>query len=168
MGCCFSSKKLPKSKNIRIVGLNGLVQEIGYPITVGEVTGKPGMHFLITQPQLLTAAAATPLKVDAPLEAGRVYFLLPTTLFQSAPEELAPIARKLASIARKPPSKSKSKSCSSSSPSPFNDGDDEVLNKCGKSRSWKPVLSTIRERSFNRSSESDLQAQHSNIHDSME
>lgn len=163
MGCCFSCKKLPKSKNIRIVGLNGLVQEIGYPITVGEVTGKPGKHFLITQPQLL-AAAATPLKVDAPLEAGRVYFLLPTTLFQSPPEELAPIARKLASIARNTPSKSKSKSKSCSpSPSPCNDGDDEVLNKCGKSRSWKPILSTIRERSFNRRSESDLQAQHSNI-----
>ncbi|KAH6797474.1 hypothetical protein C2S52_022028 [Perilla frutescens var. hirtella] len=164
MGCSLSCMEVqvkvkvkapPKFSSIRIVRLNGLVEEIEYPITVAEVTGKqPHNHFLFTQAQLL-GGATTHLKVDAALEAGRVYFLLPSTLNVS-PMELAPIARKLASIAQNTPSKSKSKSKSAA------DADSSSLQQQkygGKSRSWKPILSTIRERSFNRRSESDLQAE---------
>ncbi|KAG6388995.1 hypothetical protein SASPL_150432 [Salvia splendens] len=105
MGCSLSCIvpipiPKPKIKSIRIVRLNGSVEEINYPITVAEVTGNQPKDFLFTQASLL-AAAATPLKMEAPLEAGLVYFLLPATLFQSnvSPVELAPIVRKLASIA---------------------------------------------------------------------
>ncbi|KAL1532964.1 hypothetical protein AAHA92_32915 [Salvia divinorum] len=154
MGCSFScivpKPSPPKIKSIRIVRLNGSVEEITYPITVAEVTGNRPKDFLFTQAELL-AAAATPLKMEAPLEAGLVYFLLPAALFQSnvSPVELAPIARKLASIALNTKSKSKSQPKCSDQIQP--------LNK--KSRSWKPILSTIRERSFNRRSESDLRGE---------
>lgn len=180
MGCSFSCKRLSSSskfKNIiRIVHLNGYVEEIEYPVTVAEVTGKPPKHLLFTHVQLLSNAS-TPLKLDTPLERGCVYFLLPYSLFDSnvSPVDLAPLARKLASIARKIGSKSKSgkqKLSSSvsgnstvwSSParSPnrqFSDNDQILygIQKSSKSRSWKPILSTIREISFNRRSESDLQ-----------
>ena len=152
MGCSLScivpipKPSPPKIKSIRIVRLNGSVEEINYPITVAELTGNQPKDFLFTQAELL-AAAATPLKMEAPLEAGLVYFLLPATLFQSnvSPVELAPIVRKLASIALNTKSQPK---CSDLI---------QPLNK--KSRSWKPILSTIRERSFNRRSESDLRGE---------
>ncbi|KAG6388983.1 hypothetical protein SASPL_150420 [Salvia splendens] len=149
MGCslsCIVPIPKPKIKSIRIVRLNGSVEEINYPITVAEVTGNQPKDFLFTQASLL-AAAATPLKMEAPLEAGLVYFLLPATLFQSnvAPVELAPIVRKLASIALNTKSQVK---CS-----------DQIEPLSRKSRPWKPILSTIRERSFNRRSESDLRGE---------
>lgn len=37
------------------------------------------------------------------------------------------------------------------------------VQRSSKSRSWKPLLSSIRERSFNRRSESDLQKEHSEM-----
>ncbi|KAI3447320.1 hypothetical protein Pfo_003985 [Paulownia fortunei] len=189
MGCSFSCKrssKSSKSKTIRIVHLNGFIEEIEYPVTVAEVTGKPPKHFLFTHAQLL-AAGSTPLKLDTLLEPGRPYFLLPYSLFDSnvSPVDLAPIARKLASMAQNSRSKSKSGKqnlpsgvtgnspvWSSPARSPnrhFPDltgtqtDSNQVLygmQKSSKSRSWKPILATIRERSINRRSESDL---HENV-----
>ncbi|KAL7092435.1 hypothetical protein ACP275_12G164300 [Erythranthe tilingii] len=171
MGCSFSckrpsfssstSKKSNFEKVIRIVDLNGYTEEIDYPVTVGEVTGNPPKHFLFTHTQLLSSAS-TPLKSDTLLEQGRLYFLLPYSLFDSnvSPLDLAPIARKLSqsSRARKPKSRKQnipSPNAGFSDTSGNKTDNNEVL-RGPKSRSWKPVLATIRERSFNRRSESDL------------
>lgn len=148
MGCCFSCKifssSSPTSKLIRIIHLNGYIEEIGYPVTVAEVSGKPATHFLFTQAQLLAPAPA-PLKPDTPLEPSRVYFLLPFSLFNGnvSPVDLAPIARKLALVAQSCGSKCKKES--------YNENATSKTKK-----SWKPVLSIIRERSFSRR-ESDVQ-----------
>lgn len=149
MGCSLSCKRrVMSSELIRVIHLNGYIEEIGYPVTVAEVTGKPTSHFLFTQAQLLAPAPA-PLKPDTPLERSRVYFLLPFTLFDAnvSPLDLAPIARKLALVAQNCGSKCK-----------LRNKYGEVSNdhKSSKTRPWKPVLSTIRERSFNRR-ESDVQ-----------
>ncbi|KZV57165.1 hypothetical protein F511_41810 [Dorcoceras hygrometricum] len=90
--------------------LNGYIEELDHPVRVSELTGKPAQSFLFTQLQLLSPAS-TPLKPDDVLEPGRVYFLLPLTLFQSnvSPVEFAPIARKLASMARNNRSRSGSR-----------------------------------------------------------
>ncbi|KAK4391966.1 hypothetical protein Sango_1974400 [Sesamum angolense] len=185
MGCNVSCKRLsPSSKqsktktNIRVVHLNGYIEERSHPVTVAQVTGKPPQHFLFTQAQLL-AAASTPMKPDVLLEPGRVYFLLPYTLFASnvSPNDLAPVARKLASMAQNSLSKSKSKKAASgnspvwSSPaaspnrlvsdqSNIITDNEQVLSgvqSSSKSRSWKPLLATIREISFQRMSESEVQ-----------
>ncbi|KAK4432686.1 hypothetical protein Salat_1030800 [Sesamum alatum] len=186
MGCNVSCKRLSASSkqsktktNIRIVHLNGYIEERTHPVTVAEVTGNPPKHFLFTQAQLLTAAS-TPMKRDVPLEPGRVYFLLPYTLFGAnvSPVDLAPVARKLASVARNSLSKSKSGkqnfasaaignspvwSSPAASPNRRNSiitDNDHVLSgvqSSSKSRSWKPLLATIREISFQRRSESDVQ-----------
>ncbi|PIN11913.1 hypothetical protein CDL12_15480 [Handroanthus impetiginosus] len=183
MGCNHSCKILsedPTVKTIRIIHLNGYIEELGYPVTVAEVTGKPPKHFLFTHIHLLSNCSLKPLKLDALLEAGRVYFMLPCSLLNSnaSPADLAPIARKLASIAQNSRSKTKSgkqnlRSSSGgnspvarsplASPNRFfsdkngNDAAPLETEKSSKSRFWKPVLSTIREISFNRRSESDLQ-----------
>ncbi|KAL8509681.1 hypothetical protein ACS0TY_016772 [Phlomoides rotata] len=153
MGCSFScirfsfSSSSSTSKLIRIIHLNGYIEEIGYPVTVAEVIGKPTSHFLFTQAQLLDPGSA-PLKPETPLEPSRVYFLLPFSLFDAnmSPLDLVPIARKLASAAQ---------SCKNGAVSSSEVSYDR---KSPKPKSWKPILSTIRERSFNRR-ESDLQLQ---------
>ncbi|KAK6139813.1 hypothetical protein DH2020_026489 [Rehmannia glutinosa] len=185
MGSSFSCKRLSLStskssklkNNIRIVHLDGYVEQLDYPITVAELTGNQPKHLLFTHSQLLSNISK-PLKSDTLLEPGKVYFLLPYSMFGSnvSPMDLAPIIRKLASTAQNKRSKSKSikKNMSSSlgGNSPMdrlssdqsgigvNKGNDEVLlgmQKSSKSRSWKPILDTIREKSFNRRSESELQ-----------
>ncbi|KAL2503214.1 uncharacterized protein Fot_37062 [Forsythia ovata] len=184
MGCSYSCKRSSVCvfKNIRVVHMNGFVEDLEYPVTVGEVTGKPTKHFLFTHAQILSSSA--PLKPEILLEPGRIYFMLPYSLFHSnvSPMELAPIARKLAAIAQKcRPSKTGSGNQSfsssrqgtspvwsspASSPNRFSgqrvgeeSENDRVLYAMQKSpaRSWKPILATIREISFNRRSESDLQ-----------
>ncbi|KAI3443424.1 hypothetical protein Pfo_000089 [Paulownia fortunei] len=191
MGSSFSCKRLSstseslKLKNIRIVHLNGYIEQLDHPVTVAEVTGRPPEHFLFTQAQLLSNCSK-PLKLDALLEPGRVYFLLPYSLFNSnvSPMDLAPIARKLASMAQNGRSKSKSgkqnlsRSVGGNSPvwsspatSPNRLLSDQSsigvkmengevflgMQKSSKSRSWKPILATIQEKSFNPRSESELQ-----------
>ncbi|EYU18226.1 hypothetical protein MIMGU_mgv1a015431mg [Erythranthe guttata] len=112
------------------------------------------------------------LKPDELWEPKRVYFLLPYSLFETnvSPLYFAPTARKLASVAQK--GTSKSKSCNhklpASSDRVFSDksnnigvemGNGEVFlgtKKCSKSRSWSSVLATIREKSFDSRSESEL------------
>ncbi|KAK6147442.1 hypothetical protein DH2020_018354 [Rehmannia glutinosa] len=184
MGSSFSCKRLSlstskssKLKNIRIVHLDGYVEQLDHPITVAELTGNAPKHFLFTHSQLVSNISK-PLKSDTLLEPGKVYFLLPYSMFGSnvSPMDLAPIVRKLASTAQNSRSKSKSKmknmssSLTGNSPKDrfssyqsglsVNKGNDEVLlgmQKSSKSRSWKPILDTIREKSFNRRSESELQ-----------
>ncbi|KAL0426667.1 UNVERIFIED_CONTAM: hypothetical protein Slati_2841500 [Sesamum latifolium] len=174
MGCIVFCKRLsPSSKQsktktniIRVVHLNGYIEERSHPVTVAQVTGKPPQHFLFTQAQLL-AAASTPMKPDVVLEPGRVYFLLPTLFVSNvSPLDLAPVARKLASMAQNSLSKSKSGKAAANANSPVCSSPvvspnrlvpdqssivmdkDQVLSgvqSSSKSRSWKPLLATIRE-----------------------
>lgn len=186
---CFSFKigHSNKLKTIRVVHLNGYVEDFDHPISVSEVIGKPQKHFLFTQSQLLSTCLQ-PLNLDYMLQQGHFYFLLPHSTFQSSvsPIDLAPTAKKLSSIAKNPMAYNKDKSSKkklskgttsqrvwkspTSSPNRFsNDGVRVEPEKGGlmtygmgqristKSSKWEPLLETIQERSFNRRSESDLQ-----------
>lgn len=187
---CFSFKigHPNKLKTIRVVHLNGYVEDFDHPISVSEVIGKPQKHFMFTQSQLLSTCLQ-PLNLDYMLQQGHIYFLLPHSTFQSSisPIELAPIARKLNSIAKNPMAYNKDKSrkkkssngtttsprvwnSPTSSPNRFSDEGIRVDPEKGrlitygtmglristKFPKWEPLLDTIRERSFNRRSESDL------------
>lgn len=136
--CCFSPKSCDILKSIRVVDLNGDVEDIDHPISVHEVMGKSQKHFVFTHAQLLSAASK-PLKPDTMLEQGHIYYLLPHSLFQS-PMDLVPLARKLSCIAKSGATNTT-----------------RIGERSTKPRQWKPLLSTIREWSFNRRSESDLQ-----------
>ncbi|XP_070045016.1 uncharacterized protein [Nicotiana tomentosiformis] len=180
---CFSFKPSDKLKTIRVVHLNGYVEDFDYPISVSEVIGKPQNHFIFTQSQLLSTCLM-PLNLDYILEQGNFYFLLPHSTFQSSfsPIDFAQIARKLGNIAKNPIAKNKSRknkssNCTSpvwnspaSSPNRFSSrGASRVETEKGKivygvgqrmwtkSPTWKPLLDTIQERSFNRRTESELQ-----------
>lgn len=143
MGCSFSSRSSSSSSvsnmSIRLVHLNGHIEEFDHPVTVYEVTRISPKHFVCTPAQLLSAYSK-PLVPDTLLKPGQIYFLLPFSVFQSAvsPEDFKPAEENVTE----------------------EQGIIDLaglMKKSTKSRSWKPILATIRERSFTRRSESDLQ-----------
>ncbi|KAI8571447.1 hypothetical protein RHMOL_Rhmol01G0121000 [Rhododendron molle] len=184
MGCSFSCSSPPPLETVRVVHLNGYVEDFGYPVTASEVTGNPKRHFVCTRAQL-ASGGRSPLKPCTTLEPGNVYFLIPYSTIQSdvSPMDLAAIARKLNKIAKTSQSQASksplrnSKPVSSPvwtsparSPNRFSWSPTRSEPECGlaayglqrspKARSWKPVLDTIREKSFGRRSESDLREKH--------
>ncbi|RVX07758.1 uncharacterized protein LOC104880766 [Vitis vinifera] len=188
MGCGFSCRSSSTFSNIRVVHLNGYVEEFDPPVTVSQVTGKPPLHFVCTPAQLISVGSK-PLKPDTQLEPGHVYFLLPFSMFhfEVSPMDLTSIASKLTAIAKSArceakspgpgfsasPMRTASSPARNPSPNHFSDQNMRVEMAAGdgvyggqrscKSRSWKPLLDPIRERSFNRRSESDLQKEHSEM-----
>ncbi|KAI5348550.1 hypothetical protein PRUPE_1G076900 [Prunus persica] len=198
MGACFSCKPKPALQNVRVVHLNGYVEDYEHPISVGQVTGKPAKHFVCTPAQLLSTGSK-PLKQDTLLQPGQVYFLLPYSALQSdvSPLDWASISRKLTAAA----AKSRRSSCEANnnsshssplapssplmmgqfcsspvwssssspgrSPSRFSMEQENMgslmdygSQRSCRARSWKPLLDTITEKSFNRRTESDLQEMH--------
>ncbi|KAB2079419.1 hypothetical protein ES319_A05G002900v1 [Gossypium barbadense] len=127
MGCSLScrSSSCGVKNMIRVVHLNGLVQDFDHPVSVSEVTGtdRPPKQFLCTPAQLLSDCSQ---KLTAKAKSTK-----PNSSTQPASTPLWP--------------------------SP-----DSGLVSCraqrlSRMRPWKPVLDTIRDKSFNRRSESDLQ-----------
>ncbi|CAL0304756.1 unnamed protein product [Lupinus luteus] len=182
MGGCFSSSSSSTSNIIRLVHLNGYVEDFDEPISVNQVIGNSPKHFVCTSIQLLSSTSQ-PLKGDTQLQLGNVYFVLPYSILQAnfSPVGLASLAKRLTAIAKtrcgskrsletSPSLSSQNELCniwSSPSRSPSRLG--VVAEQNGvtygarnslRLQPWKPLLDTIRERSFNRRSESDLHENH--------
>lgn len=182
MGGCFSSRSSFTSKNIiRLVHLSGYVEDIDQPISVSEVTKNSKNHFVCTSLQLLSSPSK-PLKGDTQLQPGNLYFILPYSILQAdvSPVDLASLVKRLKTIGKNTiRSEDKKKSMKGSNLlnqhglSTIWDSPSEspcrvdVAEKIGvtnggrstsRQRVWKPILDTIREKSFNRRSESDLQS----------
>lgn len=192
MGICFSCRSSSSSScagesssTVRVVHLNGYVEDFEQPVCVSQITGKPSKQFVCTPAQLLSSGSKS-LRQDTLLQPGQVYLLLPYSALQAdvSPLDLASIVRKLTAAAKasrrsgtdsgKSPGASpirsqhgsspvwnSSLSPSRSSPNRFAEPDMGLMGYGGQSscrgRSWKPILDPIRERSFNRRSESDIQ-----------
>lgn len=219
--CCFQerSREEPSlSRTIRVVHIDGLIEDFESPTTVNEIIGYFTRHFLTTPIQILQVGLI-PLKNDTRLEPGRIYFLLPyaITRFNESSVDLLPLTKKLIKIAKtrksiakpaprlpssvirqnkepdqiipppnvakvakttnskaKPPHAPKKKSLTKklsniakthglndppasqgSNDSSNADQNSNVVVRRNRMMSWKPLLSTIREISFNRR-ESDL------------
>ncbi|WRX31952.1 hypothetical protein QQP08_024439 [Theobroma cacao] len=122
MGCSFSRGSSSTVKNIiRVVHLNGYVEDFEYPVSVGQLTAR----------KLSAKAKSTNCKAKSPTSSQYSHGSSP--LWNSlgrSPNRL-----------RESDSGMKSHGAQSSS----------------RVRTWRPVLDTIREKSFNRRSESDLQ-----------
>ncbi|XP_059461954.1 uncharacterized protein LOC132190945 [Corylus avellana] len=175
MAACFSfCRSSPASKTIKLVHMNGYVEDFEHPVSVSQATGKPPKHFVCTPAQLL-CAGSEPLDPDTQLEPGKIYFLLPFSVLQAdvSPLDLVSIVRKLTAVAkarrREPPKSIQTSQYGSSpvfsspgtSPSRFMEPEGNMMaygaQRSARVRSWTPILDTIREMSFNRKSESDLQ-----------
>ena len=156
MGCCLSCKSSTEFTNIRVVHLNGYVQEFQNPVSVSQViTGQsPSKNLVFTAAQLLSTESK-PLNPDAQLETGQLYFLLPYSILQPdvSPVDFLALVKRLSSIARSGKFvQTRDKPSATSSLS----GQSNPMCRSPATMSWKPVLDTIREQSFNRRSESDL------------
>ncbi|KAG4942525.1 hypothetical protein JHK85_047171 [Glycine max] len=168
MGACFSCNSSSTLKNIRVVHLNGYVEDFDQPISVRQVIGYPKKHFVCTSTQLLSPCS-TSMNGDTNLQPGQVYFMLPYSVLQAdvSPVELAGLAKRLTTIAKSGPLSSQTQTFwNSPSRSPGGVGVAEkygvgLMNIGGRSPSkvqpWKPILDTITEKPFHKRSESDLQ-----------
>ncbi|CAI9298078.1 unnamed protein product [Lactuca saligna] len=164
MGACFSYKRSNKkvtTKTIRVVQLDGTLEDYEDPATVEQVISNFPKHFLCTPIQILQDGLV-PLKLDHQLETGQIYFMLPisTINFNASPMDLTSLTRKLTNIAKtsRYPTKSISTRPSTSSlcaskpnsPNRFLDRrhgetQEECLLNLPKSPLWKPILATITE-----------------------
>ncbi|KAE8677185.1 OSBP(oxysterol binding protein)-related protein 4B [Hibiscus syriacus] len=154
MGCCLSSSscscKYASPNTVRVIHFNGHVEDFEHPITVSEVIGNLPKQYLCTAAQLLSAGTK-PLNPDAPLQPGHLYFVLPFSTLQDdvSPLDMASVVKRLTARA-----KSHDGSRRTGPLSAVNGG----LTRRGTTRSWKPILDTIREMSFTGRSDSDIQA----------
>uniref|UniRef100_A0A0E0LF79 Uncharacterized protein n=1 Tax=Oryza punctata TaxID=4537 RepID=A0A0E0LF79_ORYPU len=173
MGCAFSSAgALRPFDGVRVIHINGYVEDFDAPVTVGQVTGKSaaeaaegqGRYVLCSSAHLLQPGRG-PFRADDPLEAGTVYFLLPQSIFQSESSavDLACLMNRLTSLARKgaaagsspvealfagihhpPPSSSSSKPAPSPAPSSGSPGRCYAA-AASRPAAWKPRLDRIDE-----------------------
>ena len=179
MGACFSIRSSSTFNNVRVVHLNGYVEDFEQPISASQVIGNPPKHFVCTSIQLLSSCSSKSLNGDTQLRPGQVYFMLPYSILQDevSPVDLASLAKRLTAIAKTRPCEynngnksikasplSSQTFWSSPSRSPGRVGVQEQIGMMMNGRlgtcsvqPWKPMLDTIREKSFTRRSESDLQ-----------
>lgn len=101
MGCMLSCRSTPTFHGVRVVHINGYVENYPGPVTVSEVTGKHPKLACFSPSQLLSFAPR-PLAPDVSLELGSLYFLLPHTVFRSdtSPVDLAKLVTRLTAVAR--------------------------------------------------------------------
>ncbi|XP_058728923.1 uncharacterized protein LOC131601172 [Vicia villosa] len=156
MGACYSCNTSSIFKNmIRVVHLNGFIEDFDQPISASQVIGNLPKHFVCTSIQLLSSSYK-PLKRDN----SQLYFMLPYSVLQAdvSPLDLACLAKRLTSKG-----KAKNKPCDySKSPtaiplasrSPCRVGVEEKVMMNGRRspcrvQSWKPILESIAEKSLN-------------------
>ncbi|KAI9112473.1 hypothetical protein K1719_016396 [Acacia pycnantha] len=104
-GCissCGSSSTSSLFDNVRVVHLNGYVEDFMEPVSVRQLTGDPPKHFVCTTLQLLSPSPGTPLRGDTRLQPGQLYFKLPCSVLQAdvSPVDLASLAKRLTAIAK--------------------------------------------------------------------
>ncbi|KAK4782875.1 hypothetical protein SAY86_007249 [Trapa natans] len=179
--------KTAHRNNVRVVHIDGFVEDFDHPVFVNQlITSKPPKHFICT-PAGLLSSFCKPLNMAARLEPGQLYLLLPISTLQPdvSPVNLVTLVKKLTEKANsKRPADSRTTPTASPGASPmrsparsFGVSNVAGTGSPGKSptrlyepkigsmgyrsqrsvQSWRPLLDTINERSFNRRSESDLQ-----------
>ncbi|CAA6672160.1 unnamed protein product [Spirodela intermedia] len=101
MGCRLSVGTGGNFDGVRVVHISGYVQDFSGPVTVREVIGKRSKLVCFSPSQLLSQSAR-PHGLDEQLEPGKLYFLLPHTVFHSGASaiDLATLATRLTAVAR--------------------------------------------------------------------
>ncbi|KAJ0985165.1 hypothetical protein J5N97_003521 [Dioscorea zingiberensis] len=155
MSCCSLSWSRPSQTNfncVRVVHVNGFIEDYEAPVTAGQITGKPPKHVLCSSAQLLTFDSP-PIRFNELLEPGRLYFLLPHSIFQSnsSPVDMVLLVTRLTELARKTGSAAMGNGSARLEPVK----PDRMVKDGGGTRGWRPELETIEEKSM-RSSQSTM------------
>lgn len=147
MGCLFSRSSPTEPLDcVRVIHVNGFVEDYAAPVTVSDVVGKPSKHVLCSSAHLLSAGSPL-LRPEDSLEPGRIYFLLPHSVFHSAessPIDLASLVSRLTAAAKRAGPAGEPTAVSAAAEGKTAQEQAESQGKV----MWKPVLETIRELSF--------------------
>ncbi|KAK8954897.1 hypothetical protein KSP39_PZI001697 [Platanthera zijinensis] len=135
MGCAHSSEASVPVCSVRVITINGHLEIFDRPVTAGEITANSATYVLCSAAQLLSPGSR-PLGPDDRLEPGRLYFLVPPSVLQAAPLDMAAIATRLTTLARSA-SAGKSKAASA--------GPATKVKERKAQPPWRPELSTVRE-----------------------
>ncbi|KAI0518861.1 hypothetical protein KFK09_006298 [Dendrobium nobile] len=148
MGCHHSIEASVPFSGVRVITINGHLELFESPVTAGEVTGKPSHHVLCSAAHLLTTGARS-LRPEDRLESGRLYFLLPQSVLQAGPLDLAALATRLTNLARTAPViKAKVESAATGPGSVAAGVNQGKAQERPRPHMWRPVLSTVREISL--------------------
>ncbi|KAD3068160.1 hypothetical protein E3N88_36040 [Mikania micrantha] len=163
MGARFSCKSSETTgvlmpTRIRVVHLDGSLEDYEDPATVDQVISNFPKHFLCAPIEIIRSGLV-PLNLNQQLRSGQIYFMLPnsTLKFNSSPMDLSSLTKKLMTIAKTGRCSAKSAPTSPSA-SPLNSRRPTSPNhsfdrRCGdtgeesmiKSVRWKPNLGVITE-----------------------
>ncbi|KAF9616686.1 hypothetical protein IFM89_031550 [Coptis chinensis] len=160
MGSCFSCRSSSSFDSIRVVHLNGYIENFEDPITAKQVTGNLPKHFICTMTQLLLGLK--PIRPEVQLEPGCIYFLLPYSVLgpDISSGDMVALAARLTALAKR--SRSCSKQVQEAVRNPitskgyakvvstnceFSPRPSRVQNS-SKVRTWKPILDAIIEKSM--------------------
>ncbi|KAF5183629.1 hypothetical protein FRX31_026787 [Thalictrum thalictroides] len=165
MGICFSRGSAASTSSlncVRIVHLNGYIEDFEGPITVKQVTVDLPKHFLCTAAHLVYASK--PIGPEVQLQTGCIYFLLPYSILRSdtSPANMVALATKLTAIGKSNQSFAKTNhegvlnlSASKGNPILVSSNCEYSLRPDKVERSstvtkWKPILDAITEKSMDR------------------
>ncbi|KAJ4963087.1 hypothetical protein NE237_023026 [Protea cynaroides] len=160
MGTCLSCRSLPSFEAIRVVHMNGFVEDFDDSVMVSELTGKPPKYLVCTPTQLVSFSSSQVLPPDTLLQRGHLYFILPFSFLQweASPIDFVCLATRLTKVAKHYDYKSRHQESSSVHTKSVEQKSvvemDRDKMSC-KGQSWNPILDTINERSFDRRYELD-------------
>ncbi|PIA43833.1 hypothetical protein AQUCO_01800108v1 [Aquilegia coerulea] len=161
MGSCFSRSSSSSSLNcVRIVHLNGYIEDFEDPITVKQVTADLPKHFLCTTAHLVYGSK--PIGPEVKLQTGCIYFLLPYSILRSdtSPANMVALATKLTAYGRSNRSSAKTNHESLLNLPASKGNSILVSTNCEYSlrparversstvTKWKPILDAITEKSM--------------------
>uniref|UniRef100_A0A0C9RSY5 TSA: Wollemia nobilis Ref_Wollemi_Transcript_14350_1029 transcribed RNA sequence n=1 Tax=Wollemia nobilis TaxID=56998 RepID=A0A0C9RSY5_9CONI len=152
-------------QGIRIVHLNGQVDDVQAPVKVKQVLQQHPRHFLCNSRDLHGIASKRLMSGEDEVRMGEIYFLLPLSILDSemSPKNSAALAARLLAAAKREDSKPAQGRAGDSNPfrgiSSNRTMYEKVMECCdnqelqlaykehlmAKSRSWKPQLLTIQE-----------------------
>ncbi|KAJ0934521.1 hypothetical protein HanRHA438_Chr03g0108361 [Helianthus annuus] len=183
--CCFQERSTrptrPTLRTIRVVHFDGYIEDYESPATVNQVITIYPKHFLTTPIRLINIAKTRQLKprqttlANPQVKGLTTVSLLNTNIAKDQPAPLAStqvnkssrksLKKSLSNIAKPPrvkkakpapePASPQDKESSEGSDDGSNPEKKNIRRSTRSGMSWKPLLATIREISFNRR-ESDL------------
>lgn len=123
---------------IRVVHLNGLVEELSQPISAGDILRANPGHILTKPTSHGVVHRILILSPGSELKRGSIYFLIPSS---SVPEKKRVHRKKLS------PSMKSSKSCTYNDQNEINDAQPgkKSSRKVGRMKVWQPHLEKISE-----------------------
>ena len=152
MGCGISRSGGAAREGVRVVHVNGYVEDFPAGVIVADVTRGLGRKLMCFTAAELLSFSGRPLPDNEKLLSGRLYFLVPSEALRSdvSPADLAALVTRLTAVARNKKNRAVACPAQPPDPPPVVGGAAGLvgLASASRARCWKPDLDTIEEKSF--------------------